>query len=184
MGYACAQAAVMRGHEVILVSGPVGIKRPKGVKFIPVVSAADMAKEVFHIYGQVDCVVMTAAVADYTPASSSKHKIVKMPGDLNIKMKRTTDILAELGKRKNKQKLIGFAVQDNDAKTNARRKLKEKNLDAIIMNAPSAMGSKRNTISILKGDNIGQWVTISDKTKVFLGKAVIQLAEDIAKFSG
>ena len=179
MGYACCNAAVTRGHKVILVSGPVTIDKPKGVKYIPVTSAADMAREVFGVYNQVDCVIMTAAVADYTPANPQNSKMVKMPGDLNIAMKRTTDILAELGTIKQHQKLIGFAVQDKNARSNARRKLNDKNLDAIVLNSPSAIGSSRNNVSILRKDNVKHWETIDNKTKIYIGNKIIKLAEEL-----
>ncbi len=181
MGFACAAAAVDRGHKVTLISGPVNLAKPNGVKFIPVVSAADMAREVFSVFELVDCVIMTAAVADYTPAKPARHKIVKSPGDFDVKMKRTTDILAQLGKSKLDQKLIGFAVQDKNAKTNARRKLVEKNLDAIVLNSPSAMGSTRNDVNILKNSNIRYWTLIENKTKKYIGKQIIKLAEELNK---
>ena len=179
MGYACAESAVKMGHQVTLISGPVSLDRPKGLKFIQVTSAADMAAQVLEVYPKIDCVIMTAAVADYTPANYFNHKIVKSDNGMQIEMKRTMDILAELGRLKQSQKLIGFAVQDKKARFNAKRKLLEKNLDAIILNAPSAMGSKRNDIKILRKGNLKQWESITDKTKKYIGKQIIKLAEEI-----
>lgn len=178
MGYSCAMAAVSRGHKVTLISGPTSLVRPKGLKFVPVVSAAEMADAVLAVYDKVDCVIMTAAVADYTPAEPSKSKIVKMPGDMNLRMVRTMDILAELGKLKTEQKLIGFAVQDKNARSNARRKLREKNLDAIVLNDTSAMGSSRNTIHIMRAGN-NSWQTLADRSKVSLGRDIVKLAETL-----
>ncbi len=178
MGYSCAAAAVGAGHKVTLISGPTALARPKGVKFISVVSAADMAAAVLDIYDKIDLVIMTAAVADYTPAKTFDAKIVKMPGDMNLHMVRTMDILAELGRTKQHQKLIGFAVQDKNARSNARRKLMQKNLDAIVLNDTSAMGSARNTIHILKAGQ-RSWQTISDRTKISLGRDIIKLAESL-----
>ena len=179
MGYACAEAAVKAGHKVTLISGPVSLAKPKGLKqFVSTVSAADMAKAVFECYDNADCVIMSAAVADYTPRVLHSSKIVKMPGNMNIEMVRTTDILAELGRTKQHQKLIGFAVQDKNARSNARRKLCEKNLDAIVLNDTSAMGSARNTIHILKSSE-RSWTTHADNTKVALGKTIVKLAEDL-----
>ncbi len=179
MGYACAVQAVSRGHNVTLVSGPVQLSRPDGVKFIPVVSAADMAKAVLDEFSGIDCVIMTAAVADYTPAVKSDHKIVKMPGDMHLHMVRTMDILAKLGQIKNNsQKLIGFALQDENARENACRKLQEKNLDAIILNDVSALGEKNNTIQILRRDS-QKWDIRENTPKSELGMTIIELAENL-----
>ena len=180
MGYACAAAAVARGHKVTLISGPTNLAKPAGLKFIPIISAADMAQATLNIYDMIDCVIMSAAVADYTPANVSSSKIIKMPGDMQLHMVRTMDILAKLGRTKQKQKLIGFAVQDKNARSNAKRKLLEKKLDAIVLNDTSAMGASRNTIHILKA-NQRNWQTMADKTKLFLGKAIVQLAEEITQ---
>ncbi|MBN2063513.1 MAG: phosphopantothenoylcysteine decarboxylase [Sedimentisphaerales bacterium] len=179
MGYACALQAVARGHRVTLISGPVHLPRPDGVKFISVVSAADMAKAVLHEFSDIDCVIMTAAVADYTPAVISDHKIVKMPGDMQLHMIRTMDILAKLGQIKNNsQKLIGFALQDENARENASRKLQEKNLDAIVLNDVSALGEKNNTIQILRRHS-QNWQIIENMPKSELGITIIDLAESL-----
>ncbi len=178
MGYACAATAFRRGHQVTLISGPVDLPCPEGVTRIQVISAAQMAEAVLKAYAYCDAVIMTAAVADYRPVRTLTHKFIKSPGPLAIQLERTTDILAELGWRKKHQILIGFAVQDKAPRQNARRKLKQKNLDAIILNHPSALGSTHNTIEILRPGST--WEICPRQTKLQLARRIVVLAETMA----
>ena len=180
MGYACAAAAVKRGHQVTLISGPVNLPPPKGkgLRLIKVVTSAEMAAAVTECFDHCDCVIMTAAVGDYKPARISDRKIIKGDGPLNLELVRTIDILATLGATKKQQKLIGFAVQDQAAKTRAKNKLITKNLDAVVLNGPAAMGADRSDVWIFRrGDK--RWMAFPDVTKSAAGLAVVKLAERI-----
>jgi len=134
MGYAVARAAAARGAEVLLVSGPTALACPWGVRRIDVITASDMADAVFEHTDAMDIIVKVAAVADYTPAETSPHKIKKGQDAISVSMKRTVDILAELGRRKTRQILVGFAAETRDLETYAAAKLKQKNLDMIAGN--------------------------------------------------
>ncbi|AVM08749.1 bifunctional phosphopantothenoylcysteine decarboxylase/phosphopantothenate--cysteine ligase CoaBC [Bacillus velezensis] len=142
MGYAAAEAAVRLGARVTLISGPVSIEPPVGLyQFLPVQSAADMREAVLSVFDSCDMVIKTAAVADFTPAAVSDHKMKKKDGSLVIEFNRTVDILKELGERKTHQLLVGFAAETQDVERYARRKLEQKNLDMIVANDVKAEGA-------------------------------------------
>lgn len=157
MGYAVAAEAVERGADVTLVSGPVAITPPPGVNLVMVRSASEMAEEVFALFPDVDVVVKSAAVSDYSPASTSCEKIKKTSGNLVIELTRTIDILKELGSRKTSQVLVGFAAESENLEENARRKLEEKSLDLIVANDitsnDTGFSSEDNQVIILDKDN-------------------------------
>lgn len=141
MGFACAEAAARAGHRVTLVSGPVDLQDPKGVKVVRVVSAREMHKAAMTAYRAADVVIATAAVSDYRPATRTKGKIKKGAARLTLKLVRNPDILAEMGAKKGKRILIGFALEVHDAKAEALAKYRRKNLDAIVLNRPATFGS-------------------------------------------
>ncbi len=154
MGYALARAASYRGAEVKLISGPTELDVPLGVELIKVESAAEMKAEVFKESDSADIIIMAAAVADYRPQTYSSQKIKKKDAALNLNLERTTDILAELGKKKvMSQLLIGFAAESENLLENAQEKLSKKQADYIIANDISnkniAFGSDKNQVSIL-----------------------------------
>ncbi len=142
MGYALAQAAVKRGWQVVLVSGPVDLPRPEGLaEFVQVVSAAEMADAVKSRFSAMDGAILCAAVADYRPVTVSNKKIKKSDDDLILHLERTEDILKSLGTMKNAQQiLIGFAAETDDLEANALAKLKKKNLDWIAANKVGVPG--------------------------------------------
>ncbi|MDD5270619.1 MAG: phosphopantothenoylcysteine decarboxylase [Candidatus Omnitrophica bacterium] len=131
-GYRIAEEAIRRGHEVVLISGPVAIDPPLGARFIPVVSALEMEKAVKKHFFRADCLIMTAAVADYRPVRFSKSKIKKRGKALNIKMRLNPDILSWAGRNKGKRKVIGFALETEDTVKNALKKMKAKNADLLF----------------------------------------------------
>jgi phosphopantothenoylcysteine decarboxylase / phosphopantothenate---cysteine ligase len=137
MGYALAEAAVWLGAEVVLVSGPTALSVPAGVEYVAVETTLEMYEEVKHRFGRTDCLIMAAAPADFTPANPQVRKIKKGEGGLDLELKPTVDILARLGKHKKHQVLVGFALETDNGVANARKKLKAKNLDLIILNSPS-----------------------------------------------
>ncbi|MFA5164601.1 MAG: phosphopantothenoylcysteine decarboxylase [Candidatus Omnitrophota bacterium] len=139
-GYSIAAEAVRRGHKVVLVSGPVAMEPPAGVEFIPVVSALEMEKAVKRNFFKADCLIMTAAVADYRPERFSKSKIKKHGRALNIRMRLNPDILSWAGRNKGKRKVIGFALETENTVKNAIAKLKAKKADLMF-----AIGMKGET---------------------------------------
>lgn len=135
MGYALARTARRRGAEVILVSGPVSLAPPPGVDVVSVTTAEDMAEAVLSRNSQVDVIVKSAAVADFKPVNCQPLKIKKSPQGLHLDLIKNIDILAELGKRRQQgQILVGFAAESHDHVQEGQRKLREKNLDLIVVN--------------------------------------------------
>ncbi len=140
MGYAIARAAIRRGAAVVLVSGPSQIKPPSNADFVSVETAEDMRTAVKKNLKGVSAVIMTAAVADFSPLARSPVKIEKSM-EFILKMKRTNDILAEIGSAKKRPFLVGFAAETGADIRRARKKLFEKNADLIIFNNVMAEGS-------------------------------------------
>ncbi|MFD1031024.1 bifunctional phosphopantothenoylcysteine decarboxylase/phosphopantothenate--cysteine ligase CoaBC [Metaplanococcus flavidus] len=134
MGYAIAEAAAELGAETVLISGPVSLPAPPGVKRIFVESAEEMLQAVKAEFSDSDFVIKTAAVADYRPKSVHGQKMKKQEGDSSIELERTSDILQYLGSQKDSQVLIGFAAETNDVSHYAKNKLERKNADYIIAN--------------------------------------------------
>ena len=173
MGYSLAQAAADLGAEVTLISGPTDLKVPNGLKnFISVESALEMYEKVDEYFKNTDIFIACAAVADYRPKEYKKEKIKKSDSDFVIELVRNPDILLEMSKKKEKQLLVGFAAETNDIRENALKKLEKKNLDIIVANNASVMGSDENVIEIIKKDRTS--VEISQKSKM-------ELAYDILK---
>lgn len=153
MGYSMAAAARKLGADVVLVSGPVDLPVPAGVRRVDVESAADMYEAVMNEYGDADLVIKSAAVADYRPKSVHGQKMKKKEGDDVLELERTTDILKSLGARKEHQLLIGFAAETNDVITYGHSKLESKNLDYIIVNDVTdpggGFGNDTNVVTLL-----------------------------------
>ena len=158
MGFAIANAAAQRGADVTLVSGPVSLGTPKHVARIDVETAEEMHKAVIENAKRCDAVIMSAAVADYTPKKPAAHKIKKDDSSkgLTLELTPTSDILRELGKKKNGTLLVGFALETQDELKNAQEKLRKKNLDLIVLNSArdehSPFGSDTNTVTIIGKD--------------------------------
>ena len=172
MGYSLAQAAVDLGAEVTLISGPTNLKVPNGLeKFIFVESALEMYEKVDEYFKNTDIFIACAAVADYRPKEYKKEKIKKSDSDFVIELVRNPDILLEMSKKKEKQLLVGFAAETNNIKENALKKLEKKNLDIIVANNASVMGSDENVIEIIKKDRTS--VEISQKSKIELAYDIL-----------
>ena len=172
MGYSLAQAAADLGAEVTLISGPTDLKIRNGLKnFISVESALEMYEKVDEYFKNTDIFIACAAVADYRPKEYKKEKIKKSDSDFVIELVRNPDILLEMSKKKEKQLLVGFAAETNNIKENALKKLEKKNLDIIVANNASVMGSDENVIEIIKKDRTS--VEISQKSKVELAYDIL-----------
>ncbi|MBA7666861.1 Cysteine/Cysteine sulfinic acid decarboxylase [subsurface metagenome] len=173
MGCALAHAAQKAGHRVTLISAS-DLQPPVGVEFVGVDSAAEMFKAVKKFFAKCDCLIMAAAVADYTPVRSVKTKIKKEDKFLTIKLKPTTDILKWAGRHKKKnQVVVGFALEDRKLRERAERKLKDKNLDMIIANTAAAIGSDRTSVQIKTPDS--KWLQVPQASKTTIAKKVIHL---------
>lgn len=175
MGYAIASALQALGADVTLVSGPTSLSTPAHIKRHDVVSAQDMLAACSIYFENADIVVMSAAVADYTPVEVAEKKLKKKAENLQVQLKKTTDILATLGAQKTaKQTLVGFALETDNELRNAQNKLVQKNLDYIVLNSMQDKGAG------FSGDT--NKITIIDRKgeiKHFELKSKQEVAEDI-----
>lgn len=183
MGYAIAREATNRGASVTLISGPVHLPAPCVNKFISVTSAEEMCDAVFREAKESDVIIMTAAVADYRPAKYSENKIKKDSGKLNIELVKTTDILKKLGESKGKKILIGFAAETENLEENATKKLKDKNLDLIVVNKigeeGSGFGADTNKVTLIYRD--GRMHTHDKMEKTEVARIIIDAVKKLSK---
>lgn len=178
MGYAIARQLKVLGADVTLVSGPSALKIPEGVHAISVTSAAEMLNACEAHFEAADIVVMSAAVADYTPMTVAAQKIKKEESEFSIELKKTTDILATLGaKKKENQLLVGFALETNNELENAKDKLVRKNLDFIVLNSMQDKGAgfatDTNKVTII--DRSGNTHEFSLKSKEEVAKDICSI---------
>ncbi len=142
MGYAIAEAAQSRGAEVVLVSGPVNLQTPEGVRRVNVRSTRDMLEACRQEFEHTDVVIKAAAPADFHAAGYSDRKIKKDgSGTLTLELSENPDILASLGAQKGDRILVGFAAETNDLEMYAQKKIRKKNLDMIVANDVSQPGA-------------------------------------------
>jgi phosphopantothenoylcysteine decarboxylase/phosphopantothenate--cysteine ligase len=185
MGFAVADAAARRGASVTLVSGPVSLQTPEGVTRIDVESAQQMYDAVLDCCDGMHVSVLTAAVADFTAADPADSKIKKESfddGGMTLQLKRTPDILAELGKRKKNSVLVGFALETDNGFENALRKLHEKHADVIVLNNPhvegAGFGTDTNVATIIHADETHESLPLMSKKQlagIILDHAVAEL---------
>ncbi len=169
MGFALAEQAAKLGAEVTLVSGPSNetLSYTHNIQRINVTSAKEMFETIDALYTEQDIVIMAAAVADYRPKKVLHQKIKKQENPFSIELERTTDILKVLGEKKEHQILVGFALETDHEEQNALSKLKNKNLDFIILNSLSDEGAgfKGNTNKITIFDRSENKLSFDLKSK-------------------
>ncbi|MBM2813343.1 MAG: Bifunctional phosphopantothenoylcysteine decarboxylase/phosphopantothenate synthase [Ignavibacteria bacterium] len=184
MGFALAEEAQLAGADVVLITGPVDLIEPAGIRRINVTSAEEMYQAVMAEFEKSDITVMAAAVADFTPSKKYDGKIKKASTDesLTIELVPTKDILTSCGKiKKTGQKLIGFALESADELENARKKLQEKNCDMIVLNTTNqpqnVFGSDNNSITLLTKN--GEVKSYPELTKQNCSKIILQKAVEL-----
>lgn len=174
MGFALAEEAHQLGADVILITGPTALKASTSINRYNVVTAQEMYQTVLQYYSEVDIAIAAAAVADFKPRKVVRQKIKKHQGVQSIELVNTTDILAQMGRLKEKQFLVGFALETEDEKTNAIKKIKSKNLDAVVLN------SLKDTGAGFSGDsNKVTYIDKNENTTLFELKSKILVAKDI-----
>ena len=179
MGFALAEECHKRGAEVTLVAGPVSLSCSKGIHRIDVESCEEMYQAAVDNYKNADAAILCAAVADFKTAKTEKKKIKRGKDGLTLELLPTQDIAAALGKiKKKKQVLVGFALETNDERDNAMKKLRKKNLDFIVLNSMRNKGtcfqSDDNQISILSEKDI---VDYEKKSKNEVARDIIDELE-------
>lgn len=172
MGFELAKRAADLGADVILVSGPTQLKlNNPNISLVFVESAEEMYNAVHDNYPKMDFAISAAAVADYRPKGPSRQKLKKKDGeDLVLEMQRTKDILKAMGEAKTSQFLVGFALETNNARANAKAKLKKKNLDAIVLNTledeGAGFGSQTNKITFIDKNLTETTFSLKSKSEV------------------
>ena len=178
MGIAIAEELYMQGANVTLVCGPVSIKpKYKDINTISVNSASEMFDASTKCFVDMDVAVMAAAVADYSPTTVAKEKIKKKESDFTLQLSKTKDILKTLGsQKKDNQLLVGFALETENEKENALKKLKEKNADIIILNSlrdeNAGFGKNTNKVTIFEKE--GKFIEFEAKLKTQVAKDIVE----------
>lgn len=170
MGYAIAEAAMARGAEVSLISGPSSLNPPSVDEFCSVVSTDQLASEVLKRFEDTDILIMAAAPSDYSPEEAYSKKIKKSTEDISLKLKPTADILKEVSRIKEEQIVVGFALETDNEIANARKKIKSKNLDMIVLNNPTVegagFGTATNQVTVLRGRSKPEELPLMPKRQV------------------
>lgn len=156
MGYAIAEQAQKRGADVVLISGPSNLTPPRGVDCVSVRTVADLKAATENAYENADALIMTAAVLDFRPDQVAQGKLKKNPDGLTLNLVPNEDFLVELGKHKGARKVIGFAMETDNALENARGKLVRKSLDLIVLNELNVEGAgfgvDTNVVTLIGAD--------------------------------
>ncbi|MEA1939195.1 MAG: bifunctional phosphopantothenoylcysteine decarboxylase/phosphopantothenate--cysteine ligase CoaBC [Candidatus Caldatribacteriota bacterium] len=181
MGFALAKIASDRGAKVILISGPHSLPSVKVSKMILIETAEEMKKEVLKYFPKADIIISAAAIADFRPKKSVYGKIKKSDNrKIMLELEETSDILAELGKKKGKKILIGFAAETDNLIKNASKKLKEKNLNLIIANnilaKDAGFGSDKNRAKIINSEGKVKNISLMEKSEM-----AIEILDEILK---
>lgn len=180
MGFALAEAFAQNGADVVLIAGPVSLETPANVKRINVTSSDEMYQACEKEFHGADITIMAAAVADYKATEISQQKIKKSENQFSVQLTKTKDILASLGKiKKSNQILVGFALETNNEKENAKAKLHTKNLDFIVLNSLNDKGAgfahQTNKITII--DNQGTIIDYPLKSKKEVAQDILLYIE-------
>ena len=176
MGYAIAEEAANLGAEVTLISGPTNLTPPANVHFVPVISSEEMFLATQKVASEQDIMIMAAAVSDYTPAEVATQKIKKKSDNMAIELKKTTDILKSVGQNKRPdQVLVGFALETEHEKDNAKKKLLGKNLDFIVLNSlrDKGAGFSHDTNKVTIMDREGNVQDFPLKSKQMVAKDIL-----------
>ena len=178
MGYAIAYEAARRGHEVVLISGPVALDPPEGVELHRVISAEEMFEASVAAFALCRAAVMTAAVCDYRPTRRLAHKLKKQNRVRPIQLQPTPDICAHLGRIKADRVVIGFAMEDHDHHAHAEAKLVRKRCDAIVLNGIENVGGDEASIEVYRAD--AGWSAPVGGSKRAVAAQIVSLVEQLA----
>lgn len=184
MGYAIAAEAQRSGADVELITGPTHLQPPPGVRVVEVTSAEEMREAVLERTAEADVVIGVAAVGDFTPQLRSQAKLRRSDGPLMLELQPTTDILGEVGHSKGDRVLVGFAAETHDAEANAQRKLREKNLDLVVLNnigeADSGFAVATNRPTLVRRDAPPEQLPLMAKTELArrVWREALQLAAE------
>lgn len=182
MGYAIAEEAERRGHDVLLISGPTAVPTPK-VRMLQITTAADMLEAVTREIVWADALVMAAAVADFRPVQSSAEKIKKADGLASLQLEPTTDILSSIRAVKGRRIYVGFAAESRNIQQEAERKLISKGLDMVVANDitrdDAGFESETNAVILITSGRSPCELPLMSKTQVALH--IVEWLEEAGK---
>ncbi len=176
MGRALAEAALERGHEVVIVSGPVDIEYPSAARVIPVISTEDMLAAAQRVFSECDGLIGVAAPSDYRPVKVATSKIAKTGEPLVLHLEETADVVATLGAQKTRQWLVGFALETEDHRLRALAKLEKKHCDLMVSNGAEAMHSLDNSVEVI--DRQGNVLTALSGPKEDVARGIFAVIEE------
>jgi phosphopantothenoylcysteine decarboxylase/phosphopantothenate--cysteine ligase len=177
MGRELAAAALELGHEVIVVSGPVGVEYPAGAEVRQVISTEELLAACQELFPECDGVIGAAAPCDYRPLRIEEHKIAKTGQPLVLSLVETPDVMATLGAGKRAgQWLVGFALETDDQRFRALTKLEKKSCDLIVLNGPAAMDAADNDVEVL--DKSGAVVAAFRGSKEAVARGILNTIDE------
>lgn len=170
MGFALARAAKLKGADVVLISGPNDLPVPQGIKYVEITTVDELLSATRKEHKKADILLMSAAVSDYQAREVATGKIKKQASNIVLEMNKSPDVLALLGKEKENCLHVGFALETDNKIANAKKKLKEKNMDMVILNDPleagAAFGGDTNVVSIIPKEGKIQTLPKMPKTQL------------------
>ncbi|MDO5649247.1 MAG: bifunctional phosphopantothenoylcysteine decarboxylase/phosphopantothenate--cysteine ligase CoaBC [Gallicola sp.] len=179
MGYSIAKKAILRGADVVLITGPVSLEKPKGCKVLEIKTTEELLKSLDKEFPSSDALIMAAAPSDYRIPEISKEKIKKTGQGMEIKLIENPDILAEMGRKKKDQLIIGFAAETENVIENGKKKLKKKNADYIIANDVSREDAGFNVdtnIATILSEK--EEISLEKMSKLDLADKILDLLKD------
>ncbi len=176
MGRALAEAAIERGHEVVIVSGPVDIEYPYAAEVIDVISTEDMLAAALKVFPECDGLIGVAAPSDYRPVKVATSKIAKTGEPLVLHLEETADVVATLGSQKTHQWLVGFALETEDHRLRALAKLEKKHCDLMVSNGAEAMHSLDNSVEVI--DRAGNVLKAIAGPKEDVARGIFEVIEE------
>lgn len=180
MGAALAEAAVQRGHEVTVITGPVSVSYPQAARVIEVDTTAEMLDAVLEHFPHHAGLIGAAAPCDYMPRRVSSAKIAKDGRPLTLELIETPDIVASAAQAKRSdQWVVGFALETEDQRFRAIVKMQRKCCDMMVSNGPSAINASTNDVEIIAAD--GRTLNVVSGTKREVAEAIIRAAEPLMK---
>lgn len=179
MGAALAGAVLEAGHKAVVVSGPVDVLYPDGAEIISVVSTEDMLEACLAVFPTCDGVIAAAAPSDYRPLKVAERKIHKTGEPLLIQLVETPDVVALLGAIREKQWMVGFALETEDLRMRAMQKLERKKCDLIVANGPAAIHASHTSVEVL--DQHGNVVGAHAGSKASVAREIVRLI--LARFA-
>ncbi|HEX2475337.1 MAG TPA: phosphopantothenoylcysteine decarboxylase [Lacipirellulaceae bacterium] len=176
MGRALAEAAIARGHDVVVISGPVEIEYPSQARVVPVISTEEMLAAAAHEFGTCDGLIGAAAPCDYRPVRVESHKIAKTGQPIDLHLVETDDVVATLGQRKGRRWVVGFALETEDHRLRALAKLEKKFCDLIVSNGPQAISAHDNEVEVITP--AGEVVAALKGSKEIVASQILTIIEE------